>query len=160
PICLRAAPRSQPRAAAAPVPPESTHRPAPAPRPTRPRQGDLAAARLPPARGATSRPSPRILDDETRDFPGDRTVGHRYHRAPPMRWALTFLAAALVCATGFAAAGSSAATRQTLAFPWSGTLDGNGSVSGSGQTCSANWSGKLQFDVAGTKLSGSGSVDI
>lgn len=74
-----------------------------------------------------------------------------------MRRALVLLAAAL--GTAVAVAGGSAATRQVLAVPWSGTLDGNGVVAGT-QTCSGTWQGKLTLSVAGTTVTGSGSVDV
>jgi hypothetical protein len=77
-----------------------------------------------------------------------------------MRRALVLFASAIALTAGIAITGGSAATRHELAATWSGTLDGNGFVSGTAQTCSAGWSGKLQFDVAGTTLAGSGSVDI
>ena len=74
--------------------------------------------------------------------------------------AAVLLVAVSALAAGIAVNGGSAATRHVLAVPWSGTLDGNGVVAGTAQSCSASWSGKLQFDVAGTTLSGTGSVDI
>ena len=76
-----------------------------------------------------------------------------------MRRALVLLAAASAVATGIAAAGSSAAPRHVLVVPWSGTLDGNGIVAGA-QTCSGTWQGKLALSVAGTTVTGSGSVDV
>ena len=82
------------------------------------------------------------------------------HKAGVLAAGLVALAAlATVGDASARAPASRTAVLRSSAVSWKGTLDGHGVVAGY-QTCSGDWKGTIQLDVAGSTVNGSGSVDI